>query len=181
MGFIDATGFTVASVTPDSMTFLAPCFALLRGGLRGKIVPQDTQNVRVMTMVVPYVTGTILPLASQVWTAVIGTITANYLGPQKLRAIFDCSTTGGSEWQLPFFNRCAAAPICDLMSTKVSAPEGFDYITGGVVPRNRVLNIFSAVPSSGSPLVMRAASEDLSLGLFISVPPLTGYDASYIG
>jgi hypothetical protein len=181
MGFIDATGFTVASVTPDSMTFLAPCFALLRGGLRGKIVPQDTQNVRVMTMVVPYVTGTILPLASQVWTAVIGTITANYLGPQKLRAIFDCSTTGGSEWQLPFFNRCAAAPICDLMSTKVSAPEGFDYITGGVVPRNRVLNIFSAVPSSGSPLVMRAASEDFSLGLFISVPPLTGYDASYIG
>jgi hypothetical protein len=180
MGFVDATGETLAAVTPDTYAYFAACYALERGGLRGKILTQSSLNSRVLTIAWPFITGTILPLASQLWTTSPSTYTPDYLGSQKLRAFYDVATTGGPEFQVPFYNRFASAAVADLIGTNSALPVSMHYSTVGPVPRQRAMNIFETAPAS-VPAVMRAVSEDYSLGLFISVPPLIGYNVDYVG
>lgn len=177
ISFLDTNGIVNSITQADTLTWFSTCFALMRGGVRLKLVPLTNESLRTYTALQAYPSNAIPALSAISWSSTSTFWTSNLYGSQKPSAVFSTDTTGGVEIQVPFYHRYGSVAISDTFCTRTAANEGFDYIPAGAVPRNYAITRFSSVPAV-KPLQYRAASEDFSFGMFVSTPLITGWSAS---
>lgn len=180
VSYLEALVSTVADTTPDTYALTAPCFALLRGGLRIKVIPQTSENLRASTFLQPLMFQTILPIRSVIWSSTSSAVVSNVNGAQKPTAYMSNEVSGAVEVQVPFYHRYPSVAVCDLLSNNDNGGLALRYVLFGPTPRNVIQTKFSAIPAV-KPVVYRAISEDFSLGMFVSTVPLSGWSAAYVG
>jgi len=187
--FMNWCGYAEGAVTStpllhdDALNIISSCYALARGGVRLKVVNMDVNaTVNPVVASVPTTGGTFDPaFVNYSFTATPSTtICATYpYRPHRPAAVFRADANGGVEAEYPYYNRTHSTAVCD---TFAAGPVGNSIRPDwkGPVPRVASYVYYSVVPTTPA-LVYRAASEDHHLGLFMSVPPLVGYDANYVG
>lgn len=150
-------------------------FALYRGGMRMKVVHTTFENVGINTQIVPI--GLANPLASShtsyVYTASVptGSSGTTQLGNGNASFFTYSGISAGPEFEVPYYNRTFASPTSDsLQNDNLLSSTAYNF--NGTCPRTAVLMSFPVIPTSGL-VVLRAAADDFSCGLFISCPALS--------
>jgi hypothetical protein len=149
--------------------------------MRIKYVEVIDNIVRPYTALIPFNTGTILPLSPITWQ---GTpfFVAQGLGSLRPSAVFSARASGGVEVQVPYYCRFAQVANCDMMSSISADANAIKVTPSGPIVRNRILTNYDGYSTADvQPIIFRAVSEDFSLGMFISVPLLANYDPNFLG
>jgi len=171
VGFVD-TAVTMSYVTrnQDTYAILQSVFALSRGGVRIKVVPLEAGGgISIVNANTEYY--------SSVPTGVIAfAAAASSASVMPAYAVFRTEGNGGSEVEFPYYNRTHSTPCADVIHNTSAATTAIKSTAAGCVPRVSA-TISNVVNYTLEPKVMRAASEDHSFGLFVSVPPLYGWNA----
>lgn len=157
----------------DLITAVSCCYAVMRGSVRLKFV-EATGTTLTKVIIGSYaksVTGVDLNIAA--WN----TATTDSFLPNRTQAYFRTDIGGVPEVEVPFYNRFHSVATADTLMTDKTTNPVFAYSGNGTAPRQIITYDPMAVPAI-DPYVYRAAGEDFSLGLFVSVPPVIGFNIS---
>lgn len=162
--------FTSSNEDCDLFSLLVAPYALFRGSVRYKFASiADSTYISAQTYnSVPGPTSTLYNR-----TALSATI--NIHARNNPEAIFRPASNGGVEVDIPMYHRFHAVPVSDMWNNSLVGT--MSYYEANPVPRTR-LQIYNLSATWTDPYIMRAAGEDSQVGLFISVPPMTGWTES---
>lgn len=163
----------LAECQPDIYSTVGLCYALARGGIRYKWFDGSDEQRSFTVTNLPWGTlegnqGTKNFTYQAATTSAIGGLgngVNNYLN--------HTSVTGGLEVEYPYYHRTFAHPVSDVLN---NAGVDVVYAYGNTAPRNLTQISWSSNPTSFGAL--RAAAEDASFSVFVSVPTFTSWNNS---
>jgi len=182
INYFEGVTTTSTALQPDAYNLIGSCYALSRGAVRLKFVSTDVTSSLLFAATVPMKSDYSAQLNSNFsWAAtpINGTPSSYPYRANRAQATFRNDNNGGVEIEVPYYNRTHSTAVCD---TYAAPPIGnaMNFRFNGPVPRVAGYVYFAVTPAS-VPLVYRAASDDHSFGLFMSVPPVSGYVADFVG
>lgn len=155
----------------DLITAISSCFALMRGSMRLKFV-DPTTNVMSKVFISSYATDVNMSVATNSQWAASNDVA--FWQPNRSQAFFRTDIGGVPEVETPFYNRYHSIAIADTLACDKATVPALLYTGLGTVPRTQFNYYTPNIPAS-DPFIYRAAGEDFSLGLFVSVPPVVGW------
>ena len=163
-------GITHSAQPADLIGKVSACYAMQRGGVRIKFVTADAVNPK--AFITSHASG-----EGDVSRDVGSWFTLNDTGSWRANrslAFFDFSLTGCAEVEFPFYNRFHSSAVGDLWSSDAVTVPQVSYKHGSTVPMTTGRYSVSVAPTPDV-YMFRAASDDFSLGLFVSVPPVLNW------
>jgi len=163
--------YTTPTNPGDLITIISSCYALMRGGIRLKFIDASS-NQMVKVFISNYSTDVNSSAMGNTGWSTFGDF-ANWR-PNRSQAFFRTDIGGVPEVEIPYYGRYHSTAVADTLSSdRTTVPQLM--VTGlGTAPR-QTLNYYAANVPTPDVYVYRAAAEDFSLGLFVSVPPVTGW------
>jgi len=158
----------------DLFSLLTSCYALARGSVRFKFIDTSSTPVQAQ-MVCLRGLGTGAYVDQGAWW----TDTAFSSGCNPTMAFFKPSSNGGAEVDFPYYNKQFASAVADMMTTSSAATVTQRYVDNSTAPN--FLGVAYYFQQATQPIILRAAGEDYSLGLFVSVPPVYDWDTINAG
>lgn len=165
---------STANLLPDLYSLLGSIFAMSRGGVRLKIIPNamETTMMRAYSNEVPYGTsGATQPIAFGT-TDILGRSTANSMRSVP-QVIATTDNTRGIELQIPQYHFLHSRANADQ-----AVGGGVSYLYTYTNHRMAVSVSCTPAPASGTS-IWRSGSDDCSFGSFVSIPPVVSILAVY--
>lgn len=155
----------------DLITMVSMCYAIQRGSVRFKIIDtSSTQMTKTMTSSFSTAVNT-GAFGIGAWDTVDDSV--NWT-PNRSQAFFRSDIGGCVEVEFPYYNRFHSTAVADTMSIDATTVPQITYTGLGTAPRVQGSH-YAFVAPTPDPLMFRAAGEDFSLGLFVSVPPVLDF------
>jgi len=162
----------------DVYTLICSMFALQRGSVRWKFVPQVIEAAS--NVVAAGAVGYNVAWANSFVPSAYGTPSAGTypLGRGRALSFFHTPANGGVEVEHPFYSRFHSVATADLLTSSASSLVNNLYLEAvSTMPRQIGYVTYNSTPSA-APVILRAAGEDFSAGLFCSTLPMTGYSGA---
>lgn len=166
-----ALATTLPTQPPDLLSIVSSCYALCRGGVRLKFINLSAANPKVMISSYVASAGDVYSDVA-VWDS---TVDVNNWRANRSQAFFDYQMSGAAEVEFPYYSRYMSTAVGDTWSCNNTAVPPLTYKCNTTVPKTFGRLNVAVVPTADF-MIYRAASDDYSLGLFVSVPPVIGYE-----
>jgi len=161
-------------MSADLFSLITSCYAIARGSVRMKFI--DTSSTPIQSCMV-HLRG--IGTGANTQSAMWWTDTVGFAASNPTMAFFKPVSAGGAEVDFPYFNKQFATAVADMMATGSTATAVAKYTDSSTAPV--LAGVVEVFQTATQPYVLRAAGEDYSLGLFVSVPPLYDWDTSWQG
>jgi len=172
IGVITSTPTAIAAPwTNDIFGVIACMYAMVRGGVRWKALTLETTPTScVLAGNFARNNNSVFPVSAISWGTTM-TISNVPYGNNRATSIFRTEASGGAEVQHAMYNRFHSIPTASMLSSPNATAA---LLTAGATS-NRQSGYFYWPTAPVNPILMRSGSEDTAFGLFVSVPPCTGY------
>lgn len=177
IAFVDTTtAYSDSIYDPDMYTWLISMFALSRGAVRLKVIQRQPLTTCLPQAFAVPSNGT-LPADNFTFNATVSLPVQTGFAPTRAQALFR-EENGGVEIEFPYYSRTHSSASADLLYNS-STGNAIKTSPQGVTTRSLGYVWYETTPAS-TPRIYRAAGEDFSVGLFVSVPPVNGYQNNYM-
>jgi len=155
----------------DLITQISCCYALVRGSMRFKFVDGTTSTMNKYVVSSYAIDNSMSKTNPTLWLT--GGDLAGW-DPNRSQSFYRTDIGGVPDVETPFYNRFHSAAVADTMASDKATVPALIYAGLGTAPRT-LFNCHQFAVPAPDPYIYRAAGEDFSLGLFVSVPPVVGW------